>query len=232
MEFRLSDAAQITPHRLGQEEQPLLCIDNALADFEGALSYAQQADYIPITPYYPGIRHPLLEDFQNSFLTTVRPLLNDHFGIEAKSWRVDAFISIVTTPPGQLLPIQRLPHYDGIQAKGMAGILYLKAAGHGGTNFFRHRRTGFETITADRFDTYRQALSADVQQHGLPDATYVDDGAPLFERIASIEPAENRLLIYRGVNLHSGAIRNDVPLPSDPVSGRLTVTLFLNEIEE
>jgi hypothetical protein len=134
----------------------------------------------------------------------------------------------VTTPPARLALIQRLPHFDGFNPEGVAILYYLGGAEQGGTSFFRHKASGFETVTEERFPAYKTTLESELRTYGTPPPRYIDDGAPLFERTRKVDAAFNRMLIYRGVMLHSGAIDNMSPLHADPARGRLTVTGFLD----
>lgn len=227
MEFAFSTEPKITVERLGDEEQPLAIIDNALAAPEAFVADAGERTYRPIGPYYPGLRAPLSPQFVESFCAAVAPIIDQHFPIEVERWRGACFYSLVTTPPAMLAPIQRLPHYDGVEETRIAALIYLCPAHFGGTSFYRHKSTGFETVTADRFDRYKQTLEREVRETGLPPPRYIEDGAPLFERTRAVDAAFNRMLIYRGVNLHCSAVDNTAPLPASPHEGRLTITAFL-----
>ncbi|MEL7110770.1 MAG: DUF6445 family protein, partial [Pseudomonadota bacterium] len=97
---------------------------------------------------------------------------------------------------------------------------------HGGTAFYRHLSSGFERITQARYPEYKLKLEQDVQRTGLPPAAYMTDGAPLFEKVFESDATRNSMILYPGSNLHSGVIRNDRPLSSDPGLGRLTINGF------
>ena len=97
---------------------------------------------------------------------------------------ISAGYSIVTTRPAELTPIQRLPHFDGLEPERIALLHYLSGAEQGGTAFYRHRSTGYETITADRHAAYDAALHRDVARHGLPVPAYISGDTPIYERIA------------------------------------------------
>ena len=134
--------------------------------------------------------------------------------------------SLVTTPPEALAPIQRLPHFDTTDRGRIALLHYLCRPEDGGTAFFRHRETGFETVTAERLAPYRAALDADVARHGPPPPEYASGDTPTFQRIALHDAAFNRALIYRGCTLHSGAIPAPAHLSPNPREGRLTLNTF------
>jgi hypothetical protein len=133
----------------------------------------------------------------------------------------------VTTPPGELDQAQRLPHVDTIDPGRVALVHYLALDDVGGTAFFRHRATGFETISAARAATYRARLDMELRDAGAVPTGYITDDTALFERIALAEARFNRAVIYPSALLHSGAIRADAPLDPDPATGRLTITAFL-----
>eukprot|EP01037_Dinobryon_pediforme_P006453 gene6454-6520_t len=73
---------------------------------------------------------------------------------------MDARFAVVQDPPDQLLPIQRIPHFDDADPAIHAVVHYLCNPPHRGTAFYRHRATGFERIAASRLPAWRQALAA------------------------------------------------------------------------
>ena len=109
-------------------------------------------------------------------------------------------------------------------------MVYLNETAHGGTAFFRHRSTGFETLTAARYPTYEAQLKRDVAETGLPPSHYVTDGAPHFECIYTSESTYNSAILYQGNAFHSGVIQDDAPLSPDPAIGRLTVNGFFRPV--
>lgn len=139
---------------------------------------------------------------------------------------MQAWYSLVTTNPEDLIPLQRFPHVDGTDPQRIAMMLYLHHTDHGGTAFFRHRSTGYETLTSETFPKYRAALEAEVQQSGLPPARYITDGSPHFDKIHECGGKFNQAIFYRGNVFHSGVIKNEAELSSDPRKGRLTINAF------
>ncbi len=216
--------------KLGHERQPVVIVDNAAADPGALIEIAASKSFAPIGPYYPGVRAPTSDLFANDLCASIQDILRAHFQIEHSNWRVDCFFSLVTTPPDVLAPIQRFPHYDGIETGRIAIVFFLSKPEQGGTAFYRHKSTGFETVDAVRFPHYKASLEKDVREHGLPAPHYIEDGAPLFERMHTIEAAYNRMLVYRGVNLHCSAIDNAMLLSADPRTGRLTINAFLQPV--
>lgn len=204
----------------------LVTLDNLLNAPDWVISNAILQNFARITPQYPGVRAPLDRAVCASWLAQLAPLLDQWFGRPDHGWVMQAWYSLVTTPPAQLAPIQRLPHVDGTDPAQIAMMLYLHRTGHGGTAFFRHRSTGLEALGAADFPLYARALQADVARTGLPPAAYPTDGAPHFERTHVAGGAFNSAVFYRGNILHSGVIDNAAPLPADPRDGRLTINAF------
>ncbi|AOL95619.1 DUF6445 family protein [Porphyrobacter sp. LM 6] len=204
----------------------LVTIDGLLETPEQALSQAVLQNFAKITPQYPGVRAALPPQVCAGWLAQLGPLLDHWFGAAPHGWEMQAWYSLVTSPPAALLPIQRLPHVDGTDPAQIAMMLYLHRTGHGGTAFFRHRTTGLESLSAETYPRYAAALHADVARTGLPPAAYPTDGAPHFERTHVVPGHFNSAVFYRGNILHSGVIDNHAPLSADPREGRLTINAF------
>ena len=205
----------------------LVTISSFLKYPEAAISDASLQKFARITPQYPGIRASLSDSASKKLAEQLSPSLSDAFGMQQGTWSIMAWYSLVTSPPAELLPIQRLPHVDGTDPNQIAMMLYLHKTDHGGTAFFRHKSTGLEALTHETYPRYRDTLQAEVEKTGMPPARYVTDGAPLFEVTHKVSGNFNEAVFYRGNILHSGVIDNDVPLPSDPSKGRLTLNAFL-----
>jgi hypothetical protein len=161
----------------------------------------------------------------------VEPLLAelaDTFALARPPRYRECFLSVVTRAPADLAPIQRLPHFDGVEPERLAVLLYLDRAERGGTAFYRHRATGFESVDAGRFDVYRSSLEADVGRNGLPEPQYISGDTDSFVQTHTIPGKFNTLVIYRGNTLHCACLRRDFMPDPDPRSGRLTLNLFLD----
>lgn len=219
-----------TVENFSHQNHTLLTVDGLLADPETAISNATLQKFAKITPQYPGIRAPLASDVIADWLEQLAPMLEQHFGGSPKGWEMQAWYSIVTTPPEQLIPMQCFPHVDGTDPRQLAMMLYLHETDHGGTGFFRHRTTGFEELSEETYPRYAAVLQDDVRKTGLPPARYVTDGAPHFERIHASSGKFNQAIFYRGNLLHSGIIDNEADLPTDPRSGRLTINAFFRPL--
>lgn len=212
---------------IGAERQPVVRYRNALKDVDAVLDEAKAVQFQRINRHYPGVRAAVSAQILTALIGCVGEAAAC-FDLPTHGWSGDAWFSMVTTPPDALTPIQRLPHFDGLDENLLAIMTYLSQGEHGGTNFFRHKDTGFETVTQNRFPEYKRVLEAGVAQSGLPPARYIEDGAPLFEKTTTIPADFNTLVVYRGCNLHSGAISNDAALSGDPTQGRLTINGFFH----
>ena len=218
---------RINVERKGREAEPVVTIDQFAADPEALVNAAAGARFSAEAAHYPGIRADVGVAMSQAMLAALRPVFADVFAMPTAPSMLGCFFSIVTTPAATLTPLQRLPHYDGVEAERLALILYLCAPEHGGTSFYRHKATEFETVSQERFAAYRAALAADVQTHGLPPPGYINGDTPLFERIGGSPATFNRAVLYRGRNLHSGDIAPDFRFDPSPRNGRLTLNAFL-----
>lgn len=214
--------------RFGQEQEPVVIIDDFYSDVDALRKDAASKTYQKLGPFYPGIRAQANPSYLGERMAILTEILKNIFGVQKGAKLTECAYSLVTTPRAELTPIQRLPHYDGTDAGRIAVLHYLSGPETGGTSFYRHNATGFETVTDDRFDHYKTALTYEAGRSGLPPQDYVDEGAPNFTLIGRIEAKPNRLIIYRGVTLHSGHI----PSVFDPIDnaeyGRLTINTFLS----
>lgn len=218
-------APDVRARRVGTEGEPVVVIDHFVPDPHALRVFATAQDYGPAGRHYPGIAAPLPDSYMRDQGTLIATIAKQVFGMSTGLSLLEARFSIVTMAPSALSIEQRLPHVDAVEPGRLALIHYLVPGGTGGTAFYRHRSTGFETIDSNRRDRYFAALNRDLAMHGPPDS-YIAGDTSLFERIASLDGVYNRALLYRSRLLHSGEIADGASLASDPQTGRLTVTGF------
>ncbi|MXO94084.1 hypothetical protein GRI62_10775 [Erythrobacter arachoides] len=211
----------------GVERQPLLTIEDAVADLALVREIAARHAYRPIGPFYPGVRAPVSEGVAMPLVAPLLPAMQRGFGLAGPPRYFECYLSLVTVAPADLAPIQRLPHFDGVEPERIAVLLYLSDDAAGGTAFYRQRATGFESVDAGRFDAYREALDEQSARHGVPEACYIGERSPLFARTCKVDGAANRMIAYRGNTLHCAAPPNGFAPVADPRRGRLTLNLFL-----
>lgn len=212
----------------GVEGQPLLCVDDCLPDPDAVVAFASDREFVPIGQYYPGVRLPVGEASAMALIERWLPDMQARFDLPGPPAFAECFLSLVTTAPGDLAPIQRLPHFDGVERERIAVLLYLDRKERGGTAFYRQRSTGYESVTADRQARYTAALRDGVERHGLPPARYIAGDTPMFERVHAVEGRFNRLIAYRGNALHCADLAGGFEPVTAPASGRLTLNLFLH----
>lgn len=213
--------------RIGAEGEAVAVIDGFAPDPERLRAVAATLAYSRIGPHYPGIRAALPPDGLTMTADRAAWTIAHVFGHAAGAYLQESWFSLVTTPPASLAPIQRLPHFDGMEDERLAMIHYLSDDASG-TAFYRHRATGFETVNAARYPAYDVALREDVRRHGLPPPAYIAGDTPIFERIATFAARANRALVYRGKMLHCADLGPATRFDADPLKGRLTVNSFLS----
>lgn len=213
--------------RIGHEREPIVIIDGFSSNPAALVEHAAGLSYARLGPHYPGIRAPAVAAYLAERMDLLQAVLANVFGAARGADLTECNYSIVTTPPQALLPMQRLPHFDSTEPENLAVLHYLCGPEDGGTAFYRHRSTGFETISTSRLEDYTEILEQEVQGRSRPQAEYVRADTALFEQTFRVDAAFNRLVIYRGWSLHSGAIPPDLSFSPDPRKGRLTVNTFL-----
>lgn len=219
--------ANIDVRRMGREGEPLVVIDNFSGLADELLEAGRNAEYQAAGASYPGLRSWADPSYLDRRRELMMQVLQSVFGF-TRGVKLDvSTFSLVTLREEELAPRQRVPHYDHSAGEIIAIMHYLLGPETGGTAFYRHRRTGFETITPEREDTYNAALAQDEREYGMPAARYFHGNSEWFELIDEIEAKRDRLVLYRGRQLHSGVIPDPAALTADPRQGRLTINMFL-----
>jgi hypothetical protein len=213
--------------RIGDEREPVIVIDDYARDPEALVEAAAALEYRPVGQFFPGVRAAVPAALVLSIRQSLAKLIRDTFGLEDELNRIESWYSLITTPAGALGPHQRMPHFDGLGPKRIAILHHLGRGPAGATGFYRHRATGFETMTEPRLPAYNLAVNAELRRLGLPPAAYIDGDTPIYQRIARYEARFNRLLVYRGNALHSGSVPPEATLTADPRTGRFSVNTFI-----
>lgn len=230
-EFKLRPTLNLGLTRMGSEGEPLLSIDGVLEQPRELVDYA--ADQVKFEPVYgpnggyPGIRAPAPLHYVERLVRALSPSIERAFELgRVKLAKAECSLSLVTLPPGRLAPLQRIPHVDTVEPLQFALLHYLCGRGLGGTAFYRHRATGFETLSAERQSAYEAARARELGELDHS-AGYITGDTAHYEQIASIEAGFDKAVVYRSRTLHSGQIPAGVPLSSDPRQGRLTANIFI-----
>lgn len=225
--FALAPRLTIAKTSLGREGEPLLVIDNVMADAQHLVEEAARASFAPAfgpAGGYPGLRAPAPLDYVEAVARTLFPQIVAAFALPpVRLARAECNFSLVTQRPETLAASQREPHVDTVDPLQFAILHYLCGPDHGGTGFYRHRATGFETLTDERIAPYRTARASEPP----PPSGYPARESAAFEQIGGIDAAFDRIAVYRSRLLHSGLIADPARLSSDPRAGRLTANIFL-----
>jgi len=213
--------------RLTGCEEPVLVIDAATGQAEHLVAAASRSRFEPaeaVGSGYPGLLGPAPHAYVDAMVRFVLPLLQQHWQIGSlRPKRARGNFSLVTTPPEALSVEQRIPHVDAADPLQFAAVHYLCGAEHGGTGFFRHRASGFETLDPARVGIFNKARD----EEAVPSSGYLTQDSAEFEMIGCCEAKMDRLVIYRSCLFHSGLIRAVPEHAADPARGRLTGNLFL-----
>lgn len=216
---------------LGKEREPILILDDAVEAPGRLVAIAAGAtrfnDAGGQDNFYPGKLAPAPLAYASALARALDPLIRDGFGLrDVAPRRASCNFSLATLAPDRLALAQRIPHVDTVDPLQFAILHYLCDPRFGGTAFYRHRATGFETLTPDRLETYQSVLDEEVA-HTPPSAAYINGDTDQFVRTQLVEAAFNRVIVYRSRVLHSGHIALPEALSADPRRGRLTVNIFL-----
>jgi hypothetical protein len=212
--------------RVGDEQQPVILIDDFLAEASELIEHAATNRFLPLDGLYPGLHCPVPSFYPEALFHALIGPIGQVFELRPDQLAdVASDFRMVTFSPDTLQVRQRLPHYDLTDPNLIVILHYLAPPGFGGTSLYRHRRTRFEGITPVRQTAFETSLAEELQSFEPQGFMHGDNR--LFERIASFPAAFNRAIVYRGNVLHSGDILPDPLHSADPRTGRLTAsTLF------
>ena len=224
----MSKNSSYAVERFGHEQEPVVIIDDFHSDYTSLRRDAAQQHFQKVGEYYPGLRARANPNYLRLRMSLLIEILKREFGCLNGGRFVECAYSLVTTPREALKPIQSLPHCDSFKANQIALLHFLSDADAGGTAFFRHKETGFETITESRAETYNAVTDKEYAQMGPPAKNYVNKNTDRFEVIGVVDAKPNRCILYRGYTLHSGCIPDDFTPSDDPTAGRLTINSFFH----
>lgn len=216
---------------IGKEQEPIIIVDNLLNVPEAVIQYAEsgypfQKD---VKDFYPGIRKPFspvyAENVYRHLMETMWTVFSSKPTVNIKL--LSSVLSLTTSAPKDLRPIQSVPHFDSYLPNNIAGVHYLCEPKFGGTSFYRHRKTGFETMNAQRVQEYAPMLKSEVMQSNKASFDYINGDTEIFTRTTCIEAKFNRAIFYRSNILHSGNIQSAAGLSENPRTGRLTANTLI-----
>jgi hypothetical protein len=207
-----------------------IVVDNALANPEGLREWACTQRLQPPNGYpYPGVvcdvPQLMTERVADFFAQHVRGRLGARRTLD-----LSTRLSVISTPPTALEPIQWLCHCDRFvndrsEILFAASVMYLfHEPGFGGTSFYRPRLPPEQT---ERLVTDSQKLPAQEfsARYGWS-AGYMNGSNDYFERVAHVPAAWNRIIFYDGGLFHSADVSDAALVQPDARSGRLTLNSF------
>jgi hypothetical protein len=216
---------------IGEEQEPIIIVDNLLNSPEALIHYAESGHPFQkdAKDFYPGIRKPLApryaENVYRHLMDTMWTIFSSKPTVNIKL--LSSVLSLTTNAPKDLRPIQSVPHFDSFLPNNIAGVHYLCEPTFGGTSFYRHRKTGFETMDAQRIQSYAPTLKQEVMQSNKTSFDYINGDTDIFVRTACVDAKFNRAIFYRSNILHSGNIQNTAGLSDNPRIGRLTANTLI-----
>jgi len=230
--FDLNPQLSVAVGQVGPEREPVLIVEDVLREPQALVEYAaREVTFAPAwTEHggYPGLRAPAPLNYVQALAQALAPTLMQAYGLrDVTLARADCNLSLVTLPPEQLTPLQRIPHIDTVDPLRFALLHYLCPPGSGGTAFYRHRATGLQTIAAEQEAAY--LVTRDRELETVPPAPgYLVGDSPAYERTALVEDRFNRLVVYRSRHMHCAQIPKGFGFSADPRTGRLTANVFIS----
>lgn len=232
--FKINTALAPQLLYVGQQQTPVLIIDDLAADLPALLADALTAEFqSDAHSYYPGVRAMLPRPYVIAVLDAVYQLIYQVYQVPV-SRRLkpqDIYYSLISTAEQDLKPLQCLPHFDSTDPYYFALLHYLSPEPHGGTGLFRHQPTGFEKITAATQSGYFQAAEQHLAKQGPPQQRYCVETNDHYELYQKLEYRQNRLVIYPGNLLHSSLVNPATDIAASISNGRLTANIFINFLD-
>lgn len=221
---------------MGAEKNKVIILDDFLENPDELIEFAKGVQF---TPYpvaverkgYPGVRAAAPAEYGVKIRDRVDSIVRSQFEVPARAElrTYQEALNLISVPEENLGPLQRIPHFDASDPCFFAILMYLCDDNHGGTGFYRHNSTGFESISPERCDHYLDRCFEELNQNRRP-KKYFSDSDDLFTKVGFVPARFNRLVIYRGGVLHSANIYGDQSISLCPESGRLTANVFLGYV--
>ncbi|MFD2165995.1 DUF6445 family protein [Thalassotalea euphylliae] len=232
-QLQLNPQARFSLEKVGKERIPILIMDDLFLSPQPLLSYAKkyQEHFLSATDYYPGRKLTVDRTIFGDVLGKLTPILKHKLELDDDLKAEHAELAVTTTLPEKLKPIQMLPHFDSIGGKTFAFVYYCVDNSFGGTRFYRHLGTEFESMTSKRLPYYapvikQQAMTAKL--HLSPQYNHQDNA--LFEVTSEVPFQQNRAIMYPSNCFHSGVISKLVAWQNDPLACRLTFNLLFKAV--
>jgi hypothetical protein len=213
------------------EQTRFLIVDDALADpdmwVQNAVKHRDKFVALPGNAY-PGGELRMPDEVSQALMNFIRVPVRQYLNARRL---IDGYcrLSMVTQQPGQLLPKQWICHRDRLSIQSgqvaIASVLYLfNNTELGGTHFFKPKQSSLATNMLVHASSMMDA--EDFQHKYAISPGYMIQSNDYFERVCTVAAKWNRLIIYDGMQFHSGDIQKPELLTDDPQTGRLTLNGF------
>jgi Family of unknown function (DUF6445) len=229
--FAFNPNANVSSARVGKSPIAVTVADDVLLHPQRLAEFGLGHEFVEDDGnLYPGVRARLPAEFSRPFRAWLTRTLHRTGVLEESGYIHDdaSFFSIVNRSRANLLPLQRIPHYDCTDPGVFAAVIYLFDRANSGTSFYRHRTTGYEIINDANEGNYKTALNRNMKTLGPPAREYTNGSSALFERMHSVESAFNRMVIYSANALHAADIDGSLFDSKEDSQWRLTVTSLIN----
>ena len=204
MTISIHPDVKITRYLIGNEQAPLLVIDNVVSEVDELVKYAVRLPFSKNSVFYPGVRAEAPNEYQYFLLNNFSAEFRDFFGLPPEKLFFSlCHYSLTTTPASELKLLQRIPHFDSLEQNGLATVHYLFKRPLGGTAFYRHIKTGFESIDESRKINYLASLQSENGGPNIPQPSYINGDTALYKQIMQVDGLYNRMVVYRRNSLHS-----------------------------
>lgn len=220
--------------RFGDEQNKIIYFDDFLSCPSELVEFAAGASFAPYAAAaqrkgYPGVRTPAPAELGIQLRDKIGSIIRREYDVPAgyKIVSLQDALCLMTVPEFRLGPLQTIPHFDASNPQFFATLLYLCGEEHGGTAFYRHNKTRYESITPGNCDNYLD-VCIDELNSSRRQKRYFSETDEYFTKIGFLPARYNRLVVYRGSLLHSANILSDISLSMDPRKGRLTANIFFS----
>lgn len=230
--YQLNNNPQIKTFSVGNEQQKIIIVDDFLQQPDAMVNFAvRQSEfekYKGHCNFYPGIRGPAPAEYSATLTPFIHSLLIKEYEGISPDWEInkaECSLSLITVKPDELRTVQSTPHFDSANSFQFAILVYLCSEEHGGTAFYRHNATNYETITHEKRKNFEDIYFNELKESPIRKG-YFTESNKNFSKIGLVDAKFNRMIIYRSCLLHSPYIDPNRSVDSNPLTGRLTINSF------
>lgn len=230
--YSLNDDLQIKSFTVGNEQQKIIVVDDLLQQPQAMIDFAdsknQFENYKGHCNFYPGIRVPAPADYSAALTPAIYSILTKEYegiGLDWEMNKAECSLSLITVKPEDLRSVQSTPHFDSANIFQFAILVYLCGEEHGGTAFYRHNATNYETITHENRKHFEEIYFKELKEKPIQKG-YFKESNENFSKIGMVNAKFNRMVIYRSCLLHSPHINPAQSVNPNPRTGRLTINSF------